>query len=630
MPTSATSDPLHSESLLRRRLPVGAELVSADWTHVRVWAPAAGRVQVVAEGGAASELTAEAGGYFSGRCRMGAGAHYRLRLGDAADLYPDPVSRFQPEGPSGPSQVIDTGAFHWTDDTWLGARLEGQIIYEMHIGTFTAEGTWAAASRELGELSRIGITMLEIMPVADFAGGRGWGYDGVNKFSPSRLYGTPDDFRRFVDRAHACGIAVILDVVYNHFGPVGNYLAAFSPAYFTDRYVNEWGASINFDGEDAGPVREFFVANAAYWIDEFHLDGLRLDATQSIIDRSPDHVLADISRSARAAAGARSIVLVAENEPQDTRLVRAIDKGGYGLDALWNDDLHHSAMVALTGRAEAYYTDTRGEPQEFISAAKYGYLYQGQHYSWQRNRRGTPAGGIPPAAFVGFLENHDQVANTAGGARAHTLTSPGRWRAMTALLLLGPWTPMLFQGQEFGASAPFHYFVDFDAELNAAVWNGRREFLRQFPSQLQGCAMRPDLPEAFIQSKLDLSERDSHASIYALHTDLLALRRGSAVFGSPDPGGVDGSVLAPQAFALRFFTPDHAEDRILIVNLGADLRRSSYPDPLMAPSSRGRWVLQWSSESTRYGGRGIGQFERRGLWTMPGESALVLKGEGSA
>src|SRR5262249_17122760 len=293
----------------------------------------------------------------------------------------------------------------------------------MHVGTFTPEGTFAAAANELRELARIGVTLIEVMPVAEFEGRFGWGYDGVDLYAPSHLYGRPDDFRAFVNTAHNCGIAVILDVVYNHFGPVGNYLRLFSLSYFTDRYENEWGDAINFDGPDAGPVREYFIANAGYWIDEFHLDGLRLDATQQIHDHSPEHVLAAIRSRGRETAGGRAPVIVAENEPQDARIVRPLSEGGYGLDGLWNDDFHHSAMVALTGRAEAYYSDTRGEPQEFISAAKYGYLFQGQHYDWQRRSRGTPCWGLQPSAFVTFLQNHDQVANSARGLRGHELSS---------------------------------------------------------------------------------------------------------------------------------------------------------------------------------------------------------------
>src|SRR6266850_257550 len=407
-----------------RRFPIGAEFLGPR-THFRVWAPAASHVEVVVQSGGTTALDAEDGGYFSGLAEAAPGARYQFRLDSSDQLLPDPASRFQPEGPHGPSEVVDPRAFTWTDDQWPGARREGQVIYEVHVGTFTREGTWAAASRELKELARIGITMIEVMPVADFEGRFGWGYDGVDLFAPSHLYGRPDDFRRFVDAAHAAGIAVILDVVYNHLGPVGNYLRLFSPAYFTDKYENEWGDAINFDGPDAQPVRELFETNARCWIDEFHLDGLRLDATQQIFDDSPENIVTVIGRAARDAAGRRPVVLVAENEPQDTRLVRPIDEDGYGLDALWNDDFHHSAMVALTGHGEAYYSDTRGQPQELISAAKYGYLFQGQHYEWQRDRRGTPAWGLAPAAFVTFLQNHDQVANSARGLRGHRLTSPG-------------------------------------------------------------------------------------------------------------------------------------------------------------------------------------------------------------
>src|SRR5262245_24951447 len=439
MTGSAVSSPNSSAgSRIHRRLPIGAEYIGNGQTDVRVWAPAARDVTVVVQSGASTPLQAESGGYFSGVIDAAPGARYSFRLDGSNQLLPDPASRFQPDGPHGVSEVIDPRAFIWTDSEWAGARRDGQVVYELHAGTFTREGTWTAAERELNELARIGITTIEVMPVADFEGRFGWGYDGVDLFAPSHLYGRPDDFRRFVDAAHAAGIAVILDVVYNHLGPVGNYLRFFSPAYFTTRYANEWGDAINFDGPDAAPVREFFETNARYWIDEFHLDGLRLDATQQIFDESGEHILAVIGRAAREAAGARRIVLVAENEPQDTRLVRPIGEGGHGLDALWNDDFHHSAMVALTGHREAYYSDTRGEPQEFISAAKYGYLFQGQHYHWQCQPRGRPSWGLPPSAFVAFLQNHDQVANSAHGLRGHELASPGRWRAITALVLLIP------------------------------------------------------------------------------------------------------------------------------------------------------------------------------------------------
>ena len=578
-------------------------------------------------GGLRAALAREEGGYFSGTIDATAGDRYTFKLDDDERLYPDPASRFQPDGPHGPSEIVDPSSFRWTDRGWKGGSREGQVVYELHVGTFTRAGTWTAAACELRELARIGITLIEVMPVAEFEGRFGWGYDGVDLFAPSHLYGTPDDLRRFVDAAHAAGVGVILDVVYNHLGPAGNYLREFASAFFTDRYDNEWGDSINFDGADAGPVREFFVANAGYWIDEFHLDGLRLDATQAIHDGSGENILAAVGTRAREAAGARAIVLIAENEPQNTRLVRPLSEGGYGLDALWNDDFHHSAMVALTGHAEAYYSDTRGEPQEFISAAKYGYLFQGQQYSWQRDRRGTPAWGLPPSAFVSFTQNHDQVANSARGLRGDRLTSPGRWRAMTALLLLSPATPMLFQGQEFSASAPFLYFADFDPELASAVREGRGQFLTQFPSIVdtvaRGEVADPSAVETFERCKIDVAERASHAAAYALHVDLLRLRREDQAFAAPRAGGVDGAVLSPSAFALRFFTPDHRDDRLLIVNLGADLRRASFAEPLLAPP-HGDWALRWSSEELAYGGGGTADPFPDGWWHVPAESALVL------
>jgi maltooligosyltrehalose trehalohydrolase len=593
-----------------------------------VWAPRVSRLQVVTESGEPTPLGREDGGYFSGAINASTGDRYRFKLDDDETLYPDPASRFQPEGPHGPSEIIDPRAFPWTDHAWEGAQLEGQIVYEMHIGTFTPAGTWAAAADELRELARIGVTMIEVMPVAEFDGRFGWGYDGVDLYAPTHRYGVPDDLRRFVDTAHSCGVAVILDVVYNHLGPVGNYLRAFSPAYFTDRYVNEWGDAINFDGPDAGPVREFFITNAGYWIEEFHLDGLRLDATQQVYDRSPEYIVTAVGRRAREAAGPRHIVLVAENEPQDTRLVRPIAEGGSGLDALWNDDFHHSALVALTGRAEAYYSDTRGDPQEFISAAKYGYLFQGQYYHWQQIRRGTPAWGVPPAAFVVFLQNHDQIANSGRGLRADKLTSPGRWRAMTSLLLLSPGTPMLFQGQEFAASAPFLYFTDFEPELAAAVRKGRQEFLAQFPSivdfEHRNLLADPGDRATFERCKLNLNERFTNAAAYALHVDLLRLRRQETAFCLQQPGGVDGAVLAPSAFALRFFTPDHLDDRVLVVNLGPDIVRSSYAEPLLAPPQNADWLCRWSSEDPVYGGNGTPDLWPDGIWVIPSESALVL------
>jgi maltooligosyltrehalose trehalohydrolase len=610
-----------------RRLPVGAELVDGGQVDFRLWAPAATAVDVVI-GDLVVPLTPEGSGYFSTRAAAKAGARYRYRLNGEDRLYPDPASRYQPEGPDGPSVVVDPAAFTWTDSGWRGRSLEGQVIYELHVGTFTGEGTWAAAQRELEELARIGVTVVELMPVAEFEGRFGWGYDGVDMFAPSHLYGTPDDLRRFVDRAHELGLAVILDVVYNHFGPVGNYLHAIAPPFFTTRYENEWGDAINFDGENAAGVREFFVANAGYWIDEFHMDGLRLDATQQIFDHSPVNIVAAIGARVREQARGRDTIIVAENEPQDVRLIGPVSEGGFGLDGLWNDDFHHSAMVAATGRAEAYYSDTRGEPQEFISAAKYGYLYQGQYYDWQRKPRGTPGLGVAPWRFVTYLQNHDQVANAARGLRGHALSSPAKWRALTALLLLAPGTPMLFQGQEFGSSAPFLYFADFAEPLAEAVRKGRREFLMQFPS-IRDYASRaaldnPGEPATFERCKLDFGERVAHAPIYDLHKDLLALRREHAALRNHQPGGVDGAVLAPQAFLLRYLTGSPDDERLLLVNLGAEVKRSSFAEPLLAPPADRDWTIAWSSEHPRYGGLGCPDIRPAGCWYLPAESAVLL------
>jgi maltooligosyltrehalose trehalohydrolase len=509
-------------------------------------------------------------------------------------------------------------------------ELDGQVVYEMHVGTFTREGTWRSAMERLPDLAGVGITVVEVMPVSEFPGRFGWGYDGVFPYAPTRLYGTPDDFREFVGRAHQLNLAVIMDVVYNHLGPDGCVFSRFAGAYFTRKYENEWGDALNFDGDGAGPVREYFAANAAYWMDEFHLDGLRLDATQSIHDASDEHVIATIARSARAAARGRSIILISENEPQDVRMVRPLSEGGYGLDALWNDDFHHSAVVALTGRREAYYTDHRGTPQELVSAAKYGYLFQGQRYAWQKKNRGTSTRSLRPAVFVNFLENHDQLANSGDGSRTHVRTAPGRYRAMTALCLLMPGTPMLFQGQEFGASAPFLYFADHNPELAAAVQKGRAEFVSQFTSlaspEIQSILPVPHDVSTFERCKLNWDERDRRMNHWRLHRDLLTIRREDRAFRQQQPGGVDGAILGGEAFALRYFTANASDERLLVVNLGTDLTATSIPEPLVAPPPGfGEWSIRWSSEHPDYGGLGTPDVVNETGWRIPGHSAVVLQ-----
>ncbi len=624
-------------ALAKRRYPIGAELIGPNETHFRIWAPKAQHVELVLEESATKNakrtfhpLDPEKGGYFSGAANVGAGACYWFRVNRAEHFHPDPASRFQPDGPHGSSCVIDPTTFHWTDSQWPGVKLKGQIIYEMHVGTFTKEGTWHAAAEQLAELARIGITVIEMMPIADFPGKFGWGYDGVDLFAPTHLYGTPDDLRAFVNRAHSLGMGVILDVVYNHFGPDGNYLGIYSNSYLTREKENDWGDSINFDGPDSQPVREFFITNGRYWIEEFHFDGFRFDATQTIFDNSEEYIVGAIGRAARKAARTRSIILVAENERQEAKLIRPRNEGGDDLDAIWNDDFHHSAVVALTGRREAYYTDYLGSPQEFISAAKYGYLFQGQSYVWQEAPRGSPTFGAPPEAFVAFIENHDQVSNTAAGERLRFQTSPGRYRAITALLLLGPWTPLLFQGQEFGASTPFVFFTDTgDGRMREAIRKGRFEFLAQFPSlasdEVQKRLPVPSNPEVFAESKLDFSERQKNKRFYDMHIDLLRLRREDSRFREQKPGGVDGAVLGTKSFVLRYFSDGNTDDRLLVVNLGERQVLAPIPEPLLAAPLGLEWKTLWSSESTRYGGPGVVTVATQDSWILPAEAAVALR-----
>ena len=624
----------YSMSLGKRRYPIGAEPIGPDQTHFRVWAPKAQQVDLVLEENAAKDsrrifhaLAAEKGGYFSGSANAGAGAFYRFRVNNR--IYPDPASRFQPDGPHGPSCIVDPTRFRWTDSHWPGITLKGQIIYEMHIGTFTKEGTWRAAAQQLEELAHIGITVIEMMPVADFPGRFGWGYDGVDLFAPSHLYGAPDDLRSFIDRAHSLGLGVILDVVYNHFGPDGNYLGAFSDDYLTRGNENEWGDAVNFDGRNSEPVREFFITNGRYWIEEFRFDGFRFDALHAIRDQSSEYIIGAIGRAARKAAGTRSIILIAENDRQEARMVRPHNKGGDDLDGMWNDDFHHSAVVALTGRKEAYYDDYHGTPQEFISAAKYGFLYQGQALSWRKALRGSSTLGISPEAFVCFIENHDQIANTGPGERVRFQTSPARYRAMTALLLLGPWTPLLFQGEEFGASSPFMFFADIgEASVRDAIRKGRAEWLAPFLSLSEEEAWKalpePDDPRVFSRCKLDFSEREKNRDLYDLHIDLLKLRRKDSRFREQISGGVDGAVLGPASFVLRYFS-EEKDDRLLLVNFGKRQVLQPASEPLLAPPLACKWEMLWTSESSRYGGAGAAPAVSPEQWVLSGESTVALR-----
>jgi maltooligosyltrehalose trehalohydrolase len=616
----------------RRRYPAGAELQPDGSTHFRVWAPEprqiALRIERPGDKPRDIALEREAEGYYSALVADAtAGTRYRYVLD--GDALADPASRFQPDGPFGPSEVVDPTRFSWKQPTPRGAELEGQVLYEMHPGTFTPDGTWRSAIEKLPLLADAGITTVEVMPVSDFPGRFGWGYDGVFPYAPAHQYGTPDDFRAFVDSAHAIGLGVILDVVYNHLGPDGCVFGRYAKAYYSKTYSNEWGDPLNFDGADAGPVRDYFASNAAYWIDEFMLDGLRLDATQTIHDRSPRHIITEIGCRARSAAKGRPIILVAESEAQTVRLVRPVDASGYGLDAVWNDDFHHSAIAAITGKREAYYSDHHGTPQELISAAKRGYLFQGQRYAWQRQARGTRTDGIAAAAFVTYLENHDQIANSGDGSRVRLQTSPGRYRAITALMLLMPGTPMLFQGQEFGASAPFMYFADHNPELAKAVQKGRAEFIKQFPSLASAAAQQrmpaPHDPRTFEACKLNWQEREANEPWLRLHRDLLTLRRTDAALRAQDATALDGAVLGPELFVLRFGHSSAPEERLLIVNFGPDMEAASFAEPLVAPPEGHTWQIRWSSAEPEYGGYGTPAVVTDAGWRVPAHAAIVLQ-----
>lgn len=607
---------------------LGAVCIGA-LTRFRVWAPRSKEVRVVLESPTSGVhvLEPEGSGYFSADVAVSAGTLYKYRL-DGAESHPDPCSRFQPSGPHGASLVVEPGAFGWTDADWRGVRLKGQVIYELHVGAFTPEGTLDAASSKLSYLQDLGVTLIELLPVAECPGRWNWGYDGVQLFAPYHRYGDPEALKRFVDAAHSRGMAVILDVVYNHLGPDGNYLKHYAPDYFSRKYITDWGEALNFDAEGCRGARDFITGNARYWINEFHLDGLRLDATQSLFDSSELHIIADLTRHARRAANGRSIVVVAENEPQHSEHLNPIAKGGYDLDGLWNDDFHHAARVALTGSRDGYFHDYTGRAQEFVSTVRRGFLYQGQRYDWQKKPRGSPLAAANAGKCIHYLQNHDQVGNSCLGDRVHGFSAPARFRALTALLLLSPQTPMLFMGQEFLASTRFSFFADHQGGLRTSAWAGRREFLRQFRAYadeaVQAAIPDPAAEATFLASKLDWSEAERNSQALALHRDLLHLRRNDPVIARLDCAAIEGATVSEHAFVLRWADATHG-DRLLVVNLDQELLLTPAPEPLLAPSANARWHLQWSSNDVRYNGQGVAHpVDDEQRWRIPANSATLL------
>ena len=612
--------------------PIPGATVDARGVSFRVWAPHIHRVEVIFSLAEQKtlELSRDSDGFHAGRAPgVRAGALYGYRI-DGAGPYPDPYSRFQPAGPHGPSMTVDPTVYAWQDHEWRGLHATRQIVYELHIGTFTPEGTFAAAAEQLGALQRLGVTCVELMPVNEFAGRWGWGYDGVDLFAPFHLYGTPDTLRAFVDSAHRVGLGVVLDVVYNHVGADGNYLPHFSQDYFTEKYANDWGKTFNYSLE---PVRRFAIDNAAAWIREYHMDGLRLDATQSIHDPGHPALLAAISRETRAAAHPRTIVLSAEDYLQRAELLVPVEEGGAGLDQLWNDDFHHSSRVALTGNRGGYFRHYRGSAQELLSTLKHGFLFQGQFDAWKGENRGSSALHHSKSAFVSFTQNHDQVANTLYGRRLGKLTSPGRARAVTAALLLGPHTPLLFMGQEFDSSSLFAYFADYEGKVAEQLWATRKreiEVFEQYASAAaQAVILDPCAPDTFLRSKLNFHERESHAATYRLYQDLLVLRREDAVLSRRPLPRLDGAVLGDQAFVLRWFDAEGA-DRLLLVNFGGESERRAVAEPLLAPPARRSWLRKWSSEDPRYDGMGSAEPVSDTGWILQAETASFLVAELSA
>jgi maltooligosyltrehalose trehalohydrolase len=493
----------------------------------RVWAPRVERMGVVVDG-ARHEMESQPRGWWIASVEQaGPGSRYGYLPDDEEKPLPDPQSAWQPEGVHGLSALIDHSAFRWHDAEWRPRTLASSVIYELHLGTFTPEGTLDGAIGRLDYLAELGITHVELMPLAAAEGERGWGYDGVALFAPLAAYGGPEALKRFVDAAHARGLAVLIDVVYNHFGPSGNYTGRFGP-YITELHMTPWGGAVNFEDAGSAEVREFFIANALMWLRDYHMDGLRVDAVHAFVDRSATHFLRQMEEEVRALGNhtGKHYVVIAESDLNNPRLVQAREAGGYGLDAQWSDDFHHALWTVLTGERSGYYEDF-GSMAELAKALKEVFVYQGQYSPYRRRNHGRPVGSLPADRFLGYIQNHDQVGNRAQGERLSHLVGMGRAKLAAALVLLGPFVPMLFQGEEFAASAPFQYFTQFeDKELGRLVSEGRRREFVGFgwaPEQVPD----PQDEATFLRSKLNWEEiaEGEHAEMLDWYRRLIALRR---------------------------------------------------------------------------------------------------------
>ncbi|HEX6128197.1 MAG TPA: malto-oligosyltrehalose trehalohydrolase [Candidatus Limnocylindria bacterium] len=525
---------------------------------LRVWAPAAERVEAVVDG-ARLPMQGDSGGWWVLDRAVPTGVDYAFSL-DGGEPLPDPRSAWQPQGIHGPSRRVDHDRFAWTDAGWRAPPLGSGAIYELHVGTFTPGGTFESAIERLPDLVALGVTHLELMPVAEFSGDRGWGYDGVDLYAPHRAYGGPEGLKRLVDAAHGVGLAVIGDVVYNHLGPAGNHLERFGP-YFTDRYTTPWGKAINFDDRASHEVRDFVIDNVLMWLRDYHFDGLRLDATHAVFDMSAVHILEEITGAVdrlELEVG-RPLLVAAESDRNDPRLVRSTDAGGYGLDAVWNDDFHHALHAVLTGEQDGYYADF-GELDQLAEALESGWIHRGSYSAQRERRHGREPIGVPADRFIGFIQNHDQVGNRAAGERIAHLVGIGRARVAAALVLTAPFVPLIFQGEEWAASTPFQYFTDHrDPDLADAVRRGRREEFASFgwdPRRVPD----PQDPATFARSTLRWEERTQgeHADMLEWYRALLALRQSTPGLLNPDMAAVRCSLDA----AAGWLVVDRGEVRV--------------------------------------------------------------------
>ena len=567
------------------RMPFGAEVREDGTTRFRLWAPGAQRVELwLEEPGRAVAMPRDAGGWAEYvTSEAPAGTRYRYRI-DGEMLVPDPAARFQPGDVHGPSEVIDPLAYAWADTAWPGLPPGRLVFYELHTGTFAAAGTFKAVAERLDHLESLGVTAVELLPVADFPGRWGWGYDGALLFAPESTYGRPEDLKALVDACHARGLAVFLDVVYNHFGPEGNYLHRYAPDFFSARHRTLWGDGINYDGPGSAIVRAFMIHNALYWLEEFHLDGLRLDAVNAIVDGSATHLLVELGRAVADGPGReRRVHLVLENGANQARYL-AREEGRRPLyQAQWNDDMHHALHVLLTGEAGGYYEDYQPSLPHLGRCLTEGFAYQGDRSRYRDGARGEPSADLPPTAFVGFLQNHDQIGNRALGERITTLATPEAVRAATAVLLLSPALPLLFMGEEWAAPEPFLFFSDLGPDLAPLVAEGRRREFARFP-EFAGAAQRaripdPQAPATRERSVLDWRRKDDgpHKEWLALYRELLRLRAEAIVpllAGEPRPITA-WKALGDTALEVSWAFP--AGTLRLVANLGAAAVRHAGP-----------------------------------------------------